>query len=153
DTHLWSEDYERDLANILAMQAEVALAITKRISVTVTSEQRKQLTSAPSVNPEAYEFYLKGRHFLWYREVNIAVENFLRAIDKDPQYAKAYAGLAESYVIFEGAETPLTPQEALGRAKVAASRALQLDSKLAEPHATLAWAKLTFDRDWAGAEE
>jgi len=153
DTHLWSQTYERDLENILALQAEVALAIAKHISVTVTSDQKKQLESAPVVHPKAYEFYLKGQHYFWRRAVEKAVENFEKAIELDPNYANAYAGLALSYVIFEPQDLPLAPHESIGKAKTAASRALQIDSTLAEPHAALGWAKLIYDWDWSGAEE
>src|SRR5262249_12420232 len=109
--------------------------------------------SARLMNPMAYEFYLKGQHYFWRREVESAVESFNRAIELDPQYAEAYAGLAKSYVLFEMQDTPLTPRESIARAKAAASRALQIDDKLAEPHVALGWAKLSYDWDWAGAEE
>jgi len=153
DTHLWSDSYERDLEDILALQSEVALAISKHVSVTITPEQRKQLESAPAVNARAYEHYLKGNHYFWRRDVERAVESFNQALEADPNYAKAYAGLAESYVIFEAQDTPLPRREAISKAKAAAVRALQIDNTVAEAHVALAWAKLVDDWDWAGAKE
>ena len=151
DTHLWSDSYERDLEDILALQSEVALAISKHVSVTITPEQKKKLESAQVVNANAYEFYLKGQHYFWRRDLEEAVANFTEAIRLDPSYAKAYAGLAESYAIYEDA--PIAPRDAIAETKTAASRALQIDSTLAEPHVALGWAKLTYDWDWSGAEE
>jgi TolB-like protein/DNA-binding winged helix-turn-helix (wHTH) protein len=153
DTHLWSETYERDLENILALQAEVTLAISKHISVTVTNEQKKEPDSARAVNPKAYEFYLKGRHHLWRREVGWAAENFSRAIELDAHYAEAYAGLAETYAIFEPQNFPGIPRKLADKAKSTAYQALQLDSTLPQPHAALGWVKFVYDWDWAGAEE
>jgi TolB-like protein/DNA-binding winged helix-turn-helix (wHTH) protein/Flp pilus assembly protein TadD len=153
DTHLWSDSYERDLEDILTVQSEVALAITRHVSVAITPEQKKQLESAPSVNATAYEYYLKGNHYFWRRDLEKAVESFGKAIQLDPHYARAYAGLALSYVMFETQDPPITPRQSTEKAKAAAARALQLDSTLAEPHAALGWAKFTYDWDWAGAEE
>jgi TolB-like protein/DNA-binding winged helix-turn-helix (wHTH) protein/Flp pilus assembly protein TadD len=153
DTHLWSDSYERDLEDILALQSEVALAITRHVSVAITPEQKKQLESAPVVNVEAYEYYLKGNHYFWRRDVERAVESFDHALKADPNYAKAWAGLAESYVIFEAQDTLLPRRESINRAKAAAARALQIDNTVAAAHVALGWAKLVDDWDWLGAEE
>src|SRR5207245_1419121 len=105
-----------------------------------------------SVDPEAYAAYLKGRHFMekWTEEeTRIGREYFEQAIQKDPNYALPYAGLADSYV---WGRAGLPPEEAFRRARTAATKALELDDTLGEPHAALAQIKFTNDWDWAGAE-
>src|SRR5205814_4473699 len=131
---------------------EVASAIGNEVRLKVTPGQRARLASARSVNPEAYEAYLKGRYFMekWTEDgTRIGREYFEQAIQKDPRYALAYAGLADSYV---WGRAGLPPEEALRRARTAATKALQLDSTLGEPHAALAQIKFVNDWDWAGSE-
>lgn len=142
DTHLWADTYERDLQDILAIQADVALAISHHVSVAVSSAQEKEIGSARTVNPRAYEFYLKGRHFYWSGEFRLAQENFEEAVKLDPHYARAYAGLVDAYW-FEG-----KPVEG----KAALQQALQLEPNLADAHASLGWSKLMDEVDWKGAE-
>jgi TolB-like protein/Tfp pilus assembly protein PilF len=151
DRHVWAETYDRDLSDVLALQAAVARAIAVQI--------RGKLSSAPPhgaslLNPEAYELYLKGRYS---RDqgtqdgLKLAFEYFQQAIEKDPQYAAAYAGLADSYAHLPFySET--RPEEAFPKAKAAAVKALQLDQTLAEAHASMAYVKTYYDWDWAGAE-
>lgn len=143
DTHLWADTYERDLQDILALQADVALAISHHVSVAVSSAQEQEIGSAQTVNPRAYELYLKGRHFYWSGEFPLAEQNFEEAVKSDPHYARAYAGLVDADgFLGKSAET-----------KAALDQALQLDPNLADAHASLGWYKLATDVDWAGAEE
>jgi eukaryotic-like serine/threonine-protein kinase len=156
DEHLWAESYERDLRDVLSLQDEVARAIANEIQVKLTSQDQARLVSAHSVDPEAYQLYLKGR-FYWNKRTEAGlkrgIEYFHQAIDLDPNYALAYAGIADCYSLLGwdlfGA---LPPREALPIAKAAAKKALETDDSLAEAHNSLAWTKLAFDWDWMGAE-
>ena len=155
DQHLWAESYERDFQDILSLQSEIARQIAEEVRVTVTPQEHARLGGARQVNPEAHEQYLMGRYH-WNKRsdagVKKALAHFQRAIDADPTYAHGYAGLADCYTIL-GYYNPLSPQDAYGKARAAASRALALDDSLAQPHATLAVIKRDFEWDWAGAEQ
>jgi len=156
DQHLWAESYERDLRDVLSLQGEVARAIANEIQVKLTPQDQARLVSARSVDPEAHQLYLKGR-FYWNKRTEAGlkkgIEYFHQAIDLDPNYALAYAGIADCYSLLGwdlfGA---LPPREALPIAKAAARKALEADDSLAEAHNSLAWTKLVFDWDWIGAE-
>jgi len=156
DQHLWAESYERDFRDVLSLQSEVARAIANEIQVKLTPQDQARLVSARSVDPEAYQLYLKGR-FYWNKRTEAGlkkgIEYFHQAIDLDPNYALAYAGIADCYSLLGwdlfGA---LPPREALPIAKAAAKKALETDDSLAEAHNSLAWTKLAFDWDWMGAE-
>jgi serine/threonine protein kinase/Flp pilus assembly protein TadD len=156
DQHLWAESYERDLRDVLSLQGEVARAIANDIQVKLTPQEQARLVSARSVDPEAYQLYLKGR-FYWSKRTEAGLKNgieyFHQAIDLDPNYALAYAGIADCYSLL-GWDLfgPLPPREALPIAKAAARKALETDDSLAEAHNSLAWTKLAFDWDWTGAE-
>ena len=156
DTHLWARSYERDLRDVLALQDEVARAITREIRVKLTPQEQVRLASARPVNPDAHEAYLKGRYY-WNKRTPEALkkslECFQQAIEKNPSYALAYAGVADSYAMLgAGDYQVLPPKDAYPKAEAAARRALELDSTLAEAHASLAWSKMVFDWDWKGAE-
>ncbi len=155
DQHLWAESYERDFQDILSLQSEIARQIAEEVRVTVTPQERARLGSARQVNPEAHEQYLMGR-YQWNKRsdagVKKALAHFQGAIDLDPTYAHGYAGLADCYTIL-GYYNSVSPQDAYGKARAAAVRALALDDSLAEPHATLAVIKRDFEWDWAGAEQ
>ena len=154
DRHLWSNNYERDLSDILKLQREVANAIAKEINIALTPKEQAFLEQAHAVNPEAYQLYLKGR-FFWNKRtaegLNRANDYFEQSINKDPNCAQAYAGLADSYNIL-GEYGYLPPKEAFPRAKAAALKALEIDDTLTEAHASLAWIKFDHDWDWEGAE-
>jgi serine/threonine protein kinase/TolB-like protein/Flp pilus assembly protein TadD len=155
DRHLWAESYERDVRDVLALQDEVARTIANEIKVKLTLQEQAQLTSARPVNPQAHELYLKGRYY-WNKRtpeaLNKSLEYFRQAIDKDPSYALGYAGMADAYAMLGSGEYGiLPPKEAFPKAEAAAMKALELDSALAEPHATLGYSK-DFDWDWQGAE-
>jgi len=154
DMHLWAESYERDLQDVLLLQSEVARAIAREIQVAVTPEESKRLASARPVNPEGYETYLKGR-FHWSKltreHLDIALDYFQLALQKDPNYAPAYVGIA--YVWLSRADTGVVPaHEAFPKVKEAALKALELDDALAEVHEVLAAVRRHFDWDWGGTE-
>jgi TolB-like protein/DNA-binding winged helix-turn-helix (wHTH) protein len=154
DRHLWAETYEGDLRDILGLQDQVAKAIAAEIRVTLTPQEQVQLTNARRVDPQAEDAYLTGRYY-WNRRATDAVRKscdyFQEAIDKDPTYASAYAGLADCYNVL-GYYRYQSPSETFARGKAAAQRALQIDESLAEAHASLAYDKLYYDFDWTGAE-
>ncbi len=159
DRHLWADNFDRELRNILALHSEVAQAIAQEIKVAVTPEQETRLAEARPVNPEAYEAYLKGRYHWHKRGVGAGAEGlkeasqyFRQAIEKDPGYALAYAGLADVYVI-QPTWGFAPPSERFPRARAAALKALELDESLAQAYASLGFLKVQYDRDWKGAEE
>ncbi len=156
DRHLWADSFQRDLKDVLALQGEVARTIAGEIGVRLTPEERSRLADRRTVNPEAYEAYLKGQYHLFRRTASDAeksLEYFQQAVEKQPDYALAYAGIAEAYETAAGsAQGALSPKEAFPKAKSAALRAVELDPTLAEPHAALAWSSYVFDRDWKTAE-
>jgi len=155
EKHLWARSYERDLNDVLALQSEVAGAIANEIKIKVTPQEQARLASARPVNPEAHEAYLKGRFYWNLRTkegVNKGKEYFQQAIEKDPGYALAYAGLADSYeILSDWALMP--PREALPRAKAAALKAVEMDETLGEAHVSLGAARRDYDLDWVGAEK
>ncbi len=154
DTHLWADSYERDLRNVLALQSEVAQAIAQGVQVKLTPQEQANFAQVHPVDPEAYEAYLKGRYH-WNRRtiegLNKGGEYFQQAIEKDPGYAAAYAGLADSLSLlcFWGF---VSPNEGSARAKVAAQKALEIDNTLAEAHASLALGILHWDADTLAAQ-
>ena len=154
DQHLWADSYERDFKDVLSLQSEIAQRIADEVRVTVTPQERESLKRTRQVNPEAHEHYLRGRYH-WNKRseqsVKKAVTHFQQAIDIDPTYAQGYAGLADCYNIL-GYYTSLSPRDAYTKGRAAATRALQLDGTLAEPHAALGVVKRDFEWDWAGAE-
>ena len=140
EKHLWADDYERDFQDILALQKDVARAIAREIKVVVTPEEQAKLTTDQTVNPEAYQLYLQGR-FYWNKRTEVslkkAIEYFEESIRKDPNYALAYTGLADSYILLP-VFSSYAPNKAYPKAKKAATKALQLDNRLAEAHNSLA---------------
>ncbi len=156
DRHLWADSFQRELKDVLALQGEVARAIAGEIGVRLTPQERLRLADRKTVNPEAYEAYLKGQYHLFRRtapDARKSLEYFQQAVEKQPDYALAYAGIAEAYETAAGtAQGALSPKEAFPRAKAAAMRSVELDSTLGEPHAHLGWSSFVFDRDWAAAE-
>jgi TolB-like protein/DNA-binding winged helix-turn-helix (wHTH) protein/Tfp pilus assembly protein PilF len=153
-THLWASDYDRNLRDILILQSDVAGAIAKEIKLRLSPEERTRLASRPALAPEAYELYLKGRYF-WNKRSRSgfmkAIEYFQQAIAREPNYAQAYAGLADSYILL-GPNDILPANQVYPQAKEAASKALELDDSMAEPHASLGFVKLLYDWNPAAAE-
>ena len=154
DTHLWAESYERDLRDVLQLQSEIARAVAREIRAKLTPGEQEQLAQARPVNPEAYEAYLKGRYYWDKRRpdtVKRGVDYFRLAIEKDPTYAAAYAGLADSAGT-AGFWGFAPPAETYAQAKVAAQKSLEIE-ETAEAHTSLGWALLHYDWDFAAAEK
>jgi len=154
DTHLWAETYDRDLRDVLALQAELAQAIAREVQVKLTPQERAHFEQVHPVDPEAYEAYLKGRYHWNGRSgegLGKAVQFFQQAIARDPAYAAAYAGLADCLSIL-ALWSLVPPNEGCGKAKRLALEALQLDPGLAEAHASLAFATVHYDYDFLAAE-
>jgi TolB-like protein len=155
DTHLWGESYERDLRDVMALQSEVAQAIAQQVEAKVTPHEHAQLASTRKIDPQVYEDYLRGRHF-WNKRtldgMSKGVEYFQRAIDRDPQYAAAYAGLADSAARI-GFWGYVSPENGCARAIAAARKALEIDDSLADAHAALAFALLNYDYSFSSVEE
>jgi TolB-like protein/DNA-binding winged helix-turn-helix (wHTH) protein/Flp pilus assembly protein TadD len=156
DKHLWADSYEGNLRDTLALQKQVARAIAEQIQIELTPHEQGVLKSARVVDPQAYEDYLKGRYF-WNKRtadgLKKAVEYFNQAIEKDPNYAPAYSGLADTYALLgDWQYAVMTPKEALPKAKAAAIKALELDSTLSEAHTSLAFCLDGFDWDFESAE-
>jgi TolB-like protein/DNA-binding winged helix-turn-helix (wHTH) protein/Tfp pilus assembly protein PilF len=151
DKHLWSQSYEGELRDTLALQNRVASAIADQIRINLTPREQAALKNAKVVNPDAYESYLKGRYF-WNKRtpdgLKVALAYFKEAIEEDPKYAQAYSGLADTYALLgDWQYAVMTPQEAFPEAKAAAIRALELDNLLGEAHNSLAFVLDGFDWD------
>jgi TolB-like protein/DNA-binding winged helix-turn-helix (wHTH) protein/Tfp pilus assembly protein PilF len=151
DKHLWSQSYEGELRDTLALQSRVASAIADQIRINVTPQEQAALKNVRIVDPQAYESYLKGRYF-WNKRtadgLRAALAYFKQAIEEDPQYAQAYSGLADTYALLgDWQYAVMTPKEAFPKAKAAAIKALELDNTLGEAHNSLAFDLDAFDWD------
>jgi TolB-like protein/DNA-binding winged helix-turn-helix (wHTH) protein/Tfp pilus assembly protein PilF len=158
DKHLWSQSYEGELRDTLALQNKVASAIADQIRINLNPQEKATLKNAKIVNPEAYESYLKGRYF-WNKRtadsLKVALAYFSQAVDEDPKNAQAYSGLADTYALLgDWQYAVMTPKEALPKAKAAAIQALELDSALGEAHNSLAFVLdgFAWDLDAGGKE-
>jgi TolB-like protein/DNA-binding winged helix-turn-helix (wHTH) protein/Tfp pilus assembly protein PilF len=152
DQHLWAGTYERDLGDIVFLQSEIARAIADSIQIQLTPQENARLARRQSVDPQAFEAYLRGRYFLdkWTNAgCRKSIEYFQQAIRRDANYALAYAGTAEAYIVRED----LSPQEAFSKSEGMARAALQIDDALPEAHNALAMSLFLYDRDWTGAEK
>ncbi len=154
DTHLWAETYDRGMADIFDIQSDVAEQIATALEATISVAQHDMMVAAPTDDLEAYQLYLQGR-FFWNKrtadDFARAIELYERAIERDPEFALAYAGLAETFVILPH-YSDVTANEANSRARAVATRALELDAKLGEAHAALAhvdWHQL----EWEAGEQ
>jgi TolB-like protein/DNA-binding winged helix-turn-helix (wHTH) protein/Tfp pilus assembly protein PilF len=157
-THLWTRQYDREPGNLLTIQDEIAQEIADEIRLRIGGHERINSSKQAALSrraSEAYELYLKGRYF-WNKRtkqgLQQAIEYFQRAIDKDPAYARAYAGLAETYALM-GGYSGLPPTGFIPKARAAAQRALELDERLPEAHTALAVIAQTYDWDWPTAEK
>ena len=155
DKHVWSQSYEGELRDTLAVQNRVASAIADQIRINLTPQEQAALKNAKVVNPEAYESYLKGRYF-WNKRtadgLKVALAYFKQAIEEDPKYAQAYSGLADTYALLgDWQYAVMTPKEAFPEAKAAAIKSLELDSTLGEAHNSLAFVLDGFDWDFDSA--
>jgi TolB-like protein/DNA-binding winged helix-turn-helix (wHTH) protein/Tfp pilus assembly protein PilF len=164
---LWSNQYDRDIHDVLPLQDEIARRVADEIRVKLTPEERTRLTTAHSVSPQAHDDYLRGRYILGlalthqtaadkrqYTDLDIlaAIAHFKHAIEKDPAYAMAHAGLADAYILLGNPLSGHSPKETLSDAKEAATKALELDPSLTEAHFALAQT-LEYDWNWSEAEK
>jgi TolB-like protein/DNA-binding winged helix-turn-helix (wHTH) protein/Flp pilus assembly protein TadD len=155
DRHLWSQSYEGELRDTLSLQNTVARAIADQIQINLSSREQAALKNIQVVNPEAYESYLKGRYF-WNKRtadgLKVARDYFNKSIQQDPNFARAYSGLADTYALLGDWQfAVMSSKEALPKAKDAAIRALALDSALGEAHNSLAFCLDGFDWDFESA--
>lgn len=153
-SRLWGEQYRCGQTDVLTIQEEISREIGEKLKVRMTLEERRLIVKRYTADPEAYRLYLKGR-FHWNKRtregLTKGIDYFATAIERDPSYALAYSGLADCYNLLS-LYSVLPPTETMPKAKAAASRALELDSSLAEAHTSLGYAHLYFDWDWAAAE-
>jgi len=153
-SQVWGEHYNRQFADILSVQEVIADGITEKLQLKLSGEEKKQLTKRYTDNIEAYQLYLQGRYF-WNRRTVEGIENgihyFQQAIAEDPNYALAYTGLADCYIM-SGFYDYLLPADAFPQAKVAALKALKIDDALAEAHISLAAIRTFYEWDWLDAE-
>ncbi len=152
-SELWGKQYNRKLADILAVQEDIAREVTDKLRLRLQSEEERRLAGRFTENPDAYQLYLKGRYY-WNKRtpdgIQKAIEYFQAAIAKDPGYAAAFAGLADCYHV---PANPLPPREKMPLAKAAAMKALQLDDTIVEAHTSLARVLAVYDWDWPAAEK
>lgn len=155
DRHLWAEEYDRDLHEMLNLQSELARDIAEKVRANISSEEQLLMARTGTVEPAAYESYLRGRSF-WNQRTPAGLKqsiiHFQHAIELDPRYAEAYSGLADAYTAL-GYTSYWAPKDSFPKAREFANKALQIDSSLAEARASLAYVKLYYDWDWKGAEE
>jgi len=151
-SEIWGDKYTRKIADIFTLQSDLAQEISDRMRLHLSGAERQRLAKHPTGNSEAYELYLKGYHsLLKFTDEGIrkSRDYFQQAIDKDPSYAPAYAGLAEAYL---DSTTTMDGAEASMKAKQAAQKAMALDPSLAEAHYALALVSFQYDLDWAAGE-
>ena len=148
---IWGEQYNRTTADLVSLQSEIARDVSNKLRVKLSGTDEQKLTKNYTANPEAYQLYLKGR-FYWNQRtgesLKKSIEYFNQAIEKDPNYAQAYAGLADAYALMP-VYSAGSPQEFLPKAKAAAMKALEIDDTLAEAHASLSLPRWSYDRNFA----
>ena len=153
-THLWAHSYERKLGTMLGLQIELGLVIAQQVELRLAPQSKQQFSMPQEEDPEVHDVYLRGRYH-WarrtYKEIGHAIEYFSKAIEKNPKYARAYAGLADCYLILP-ITSDMRSEECFPKASAAVSRALELNPTLAEAHTSLGTIRFWFDWDWAGAE-
>jgi TolB-like protein len=154
-TQLWGEQYDRKSSDLIPLQEDISRQISEKLRLRLSGEDERKLTRIHTADPEAYREYLKGRYF-WNKRsedgLKKAIAYFQQAIDRDPAYAQAYAGLADSYDLLDDwGATP--PRESFPKARAAALKALELDDSLAEAHTSLAFVKDNYDWDFIAGEQ
>ena len=152
-SQLWGGQYNRKVADVFALQDELSREISERLRLRLTSDEKQRLTKRYTDSADAYQLYLKGL-FYWNKRSpdgsQKAIEYFNRAVEADPHYALAYAGLADTYNLMSFFNV-VPPRAAMPKAKAAATKALELDSSLAQAHISLAYASFSYDWDWPAA--
>jgi TolB-like protein/Tfp pilus assembly protein PilF len=152
--HLWSERYDMNMDDIFTIQDEIALAITEKLKITLLEGEKEIIYQKPTENKEAYDLYLKGRFYINKRgpSINKGLQYFQQAVDKDPSFALAYAGIADAYAIL-AFYAVIPPHEAMPRARHHAEKALQLNPSLAEAYTTQAFITTFYDWNWTDARK
>jgi tetratricopeptide (TPR) repeat protein len=152
---LWANTFDEEFTNLFAVEDAVSARVADSIRLELTGEQRERLAKRPTTSSDAYQSYIRGRYF-WNERTGAGLKKgldyFKQAIELDPTYAEAYAGMADSYAML-GLYTVLPPNEAFPKAKAAAIQALKLDSAVVEAHATLGFIHFYYDWDGAAAEK
>ena len=153
-SRLWGGQYSRKMADVFALQEDLSTEISDKLRLRLTGEEKQRLTKRYTENAEAYQLFLRGR-FFWNQGTEEgakkSIEYFQQAIEKDPNYALAYSGLADAYDLAAGFSW-LPPREAIPKAKAAALKAMEIDDNVAEAHAALGFSSFSYDWDWAAAE-
>jgi eukaryotic-like serine/threonine-protein kinase len=153
--HIWSGQFDKEMKDIFDIQEEISLTIVDRLKLELLKGEKEKILKRSTENPEAYECYLKGRHIWNRRNMNNfpqGLQYFQQAIEKDPDFALPYVGIADTFAILGGFGF-LAPHHAYTQAKNAAQKALRLDPDLAEVQATLGWIAMFYDRDWPASEK
>lgn len=156
EAQIWGEQYRREMTDIFTLQGEIAEAISEKLKLKLTGEQKKELAKRYTDNTEAYQFYLKGRYFVTSKRteewIKKGIEYFQKAIDLDPNYTLAFSGISEAYSFLASSTGGWSPHDAYPKAKAAALKALELDDALGEAHCSLGFSRLLYDWDFAEAE-
>jgi serine/threonine protein kinase/Flp pilus assembly protein TadD len=156
EAQIWGENYRREMTDIFTLLDEIAENISEKLKLKLSGEDKKQLAKRYTENSEAYQFYLKGRYFVTSKRtedwIKKGIEYFQKAIDLDPNYALAYAGIAEAYGFLASSTGGWRPHDAYPKAEAAAVKALELDDSLGEAHCSLGFSRLLYDWNFAEAE-
>ena len=152
---LWGSVYDRKIADLVAVKQAIAQEVTAKLKLKLSSEEQRRLIKRDSINPEAYQFYLRGRYF-WNKRtpdgIKQAIEQFQQSIERDPNFALGHVGLADSYIGLTFYDFA-APHETMPKAKESAIKALALDNTVAEAHASLAHVLMNYDWNWSAAEK
>lgn len=153
---LWAENFDDKYTNLFEVQDSISEQVVRALTLKLTGEEQALIKKRYTKNTEAELLYIKGRYF-WNKRtrenLKKSIEYYEQAIAKDPEYALAYTGLADCYLLMAEYEAVSTPREAFTKAREAATKALQIDEKLAEAHTSLAYTLAFYDWDWANAEK
>jgi len=153
DAHLWADSFDRKLIDIFAVESEIAAKVADTLQAKLTGAEQHAISMQPTQNTEAYQLYLRGRYF-WNKrtgpDLQKAIDYFKQAIDKDPNYALAYVGLGDAYILLSGFGAA-RPQDSFPLAEAAAKKALEIDDNLAEAHTTLGFSLCVHHFDFAGS--
>ena len=152
---IWGAGYDRNIADLVAVKQAIAQEITAKLKLKLSSEEQRRLVNRDSTNAEAYQFYLRGRYF-WNKRtsdgIKQAIEHFQQSVERDPNFALGYVGLADSYIGLTFYNFA-APHETMPKAKESAIKALALDNTLAEAHTSLAHVLMNYDWNWSEAEK
>ena len=155
NSHVWAETFDRKLTDIFSVESDVAKAIADQLRAHITKQEEQVIAAKPTKNIEAYDAYLRGRYF-WNKRtsdgIKHAIEHFQQSIERDPDFALGYVGLADSYIALTFYNFA-APHETMPKAKESAIKALALDNTLAEAHASLAHVLMNYDWNWSAAEK